>query len=120
MNPELSLVFKKTKNRDIEVYTDVNWAGELTDRRSTSGYCSIVWGNFVTWRSKKQAIMTRSSVESEYRALALGICEGIWLQKLLVELHMKNNSTIKMFIDSQSTISIAKNLLHHDERSIRD
>ncbi|XP_039004039.1 uncharacterized mitochondrial protein AtMg00810-like [Hibiscus syriacus] len=47
------LHFKKNVNRSIEVYTDADWAGAINDRRSTSGYCSYVWGNLVTWRSKK-------------------------------------------------------------------
>ncbi|RVW47558.1 DNA mismatch repair protein MSH7 [Vitis vinifera] len=46
----------------------------IIDRRSTSGYCSFVWGNLVTWRSKKQSVVARSSAEAEYRALAQGIC----------------------------------------------
>ncbi|RVW72252.1 Retrovirus-related Pol polyprotein from transposon RE1 [Vitis vinifera] len=64
------LFFRKTENRDTEVYSDVDWAGNIIDRRSTSGYCSFVWGNLVTWRSKKQSVVARSSAETEYRALA--------------------------------------------------
>ncbi|KAL4035794.1 hypothetical protein IC575_004501 [Cucumis melo] len=50
-----------------------------TDRRSTSGYCSFVRGNLVTWRSKKQNVEARSSAEAEFRPLAHGICESIWI-----------------------------------------
>ena len=75
MTPGHGLLFRKCENREVVIYTDASWAGELTDRRSTTGYCSYVWGNLVTWRSKKQAVVSRSSAESEYRALALGICE---------------------------------------------
>ncbi|RVW23313.1 Retrovirus-related Pol polyprotein from transposon RE1 [Vitis vinifera] len=67
-------VSAKTENRDTEVYSDADWAGNIIDRRSTSGYCSFVWGNLVTWRSKKQSVVARSSAEAEYRALAQGIC----------------------------------------------
>ena len=49
-----------------------------TDRRSTSGWCTFVGGNLVTWRSKKQSVMARSSDEVEYRATALRICELSW------------------------------------------
>ena len=51
--PGLGLRFRKHSDRGIEVFTDASWAGELTDRRSTSGYCTYVWGNLVTWKSKK-------------------------------------------------------------------
>ncbi|RVW40091.1 Retrovirus-related Pol polyprotein from transposon RE1 [Vitis vinifera] len=86
MTPGKGLFFRKTENRDTEVYSDADWAGNIIDRRSTSGYCSFVWGNLVTWRSKKQSVVARSSAEAEYRALAQGIC----------------------------SISIAKNPVHHD------
>ncbi|XP_052882649.1 uncharacterized mitochondrial protein AtMg00810 isoform X4 [Gossypium arboreum] len=75
--PGKGLHFKKDVNRSIEVYTDADWAGAVNDRRSTSGYCSYVWGNLVTWRSKKQSVVARSSAESEYQALSHGICEGM-------------------------------------------
>ena len=58
----------------------------MLDRQSTSGYYSYVWGNLVTWISKKQPVVLRSSTEVEFKALALGICEGIWIQRLLSEL----------------------------------
>ncbi|RVW94161.1 Retrovirus-related Pol polyprotein from transposon RE1 [Vitis vinifera] len=108
------LFFRKTENHDTEVYSDVDWAGNIIDRRSTSGYCSFVWGNLVTWRSKKQSVVARSSAEAEYRALAQGICEGIWIKRVLSELGQTSSSPILMMCDNQATISIAKNLVHHD------
>lgn len=108
------LLFRKYENRDVEVYIDASWAGEQTDRRSTTCYCSYVWGNLVTWRSKKQAVVSRSSAEAEYRAFALGICEGMWLQRLLRGLKVEIQESVKMFSDSQVAISIAKNPIHHD------
>ncbi|TYK21505.1 putative mitochondrial protein [Cucumis melo var. makuwa] len=50
-----------------------NTPGSVIDRKSTSGYCTFVWGNLVTWRSKKQSVVARSSGEAEYRAISLGI-----------------------------------------------
>ena len=105
---------KNVKNRKIEIYTYASWAKELTDRKSTTGYCSYVWRNLVTWRSKKQSVVSRSNAKSDYRTLALGICEGMWLQRLLSELGATIEKTIKMFSNSQSAIGIAKNPVHHD------
>ena len=51
--PGKGLFFRKNNQRGVEVYTDADWAGSVTDRRYTSGYCTFVWGNLVTWRSKK-------------------------------------------------------------------
>ena len=78
--PSKGLFFKKNDERSIEVYADADWAGAVEDRRSTSGYCIFVRGNLVTWRSKKQTIVARSSVEAELRSVAHGICEVLWLK----------------------------------------
>jgi hypothetical protein len=102
MTPSRGLLYKKSDNRNIEIYTDADWAGNIIDRRSTSGYCYYVWGNLVTWRSKKQHVVSRSSAESELRALALGICEGMWIQRLLKELGLESLTPIK------------QNIVHHD------
>ncbi|RVW17830.1 Retrovirus-related Pol polyprotein from transposon TNT 1-94 [Vitis vinifera] len=115
MTPRKGLFFRKTENRDTEVYSNADWAGNIIDRRSTSGYCSFVWENLVTWRSKKQSVVARSSAEAEYRALAQGICEGIWIKRVLSELGQTNSSPILMMCDNQAVISIAKNSVHHDK-----
>ncbi|RVX07454.1 Retrovirus-related Pol polyprotein from transposon TNT 1-94 [Vitis vinifera] len=114
MTPGKGLFFRKTENRDTEVYSDADWAGNIIDRRSTSGYCSFVWGNLVTWRSKKQSVVVRSSAQAEYRALAQGICEGIWIKRVLSELGQTSSSPILMMCDNLAAISIAKNPVHHD------
>lgn len=112
--PGFGLIFKKNQDRSVKIYTDSSWAGELTDRKSVSGYCSFVWGNLVTWRSKKQTVVSRSSAESEYRAMALGICEGMWLKKLLTELELDEKQEFEVISDSQSAMSIARNPVQHD------
>ncbi|PKA56139.1 putative mitochondrial protein [Apostasia shenzhenica] len=57
-------------------------AGSVNDRKSTSGYCIFVGGNLVTWKSKKQNVVARSSAESEYRAMAHSACEIFWIKKI--------------------------------------
>ena len=84
--PGRGLLFSQHNTFQVEGFTDADWAGSLDDRRSTSGYYTYVGGNLVIWRSKKQSVVARSSAEAEYRAMALGICELLWLQKLLKEL----------------------------------
>ncbi|KAK3006432.1 hypothetical protein RJ639_016813 [Escallonia herrerae] len=85
-SPRKGLFFMKNEQRNLEAYTDANWAGSITDKKSKSGYCTFVWGNLVTWRSKKQSVVARSSAEAEYRAMAHGICEMMWLKRVLEEL----------------------------------
>ncbi|RVX21788.1 Mitogen-activated protein kinase kinase kinase NPK1 [Vitis vinifera] len=84
--PGKRLFFGKNEKRGVEAYIDADWAGFVDDRKLTTGYCTFVWRNLVTWRSKKQNVVASSSAEAEYRALAQGTCELIWLQRLLEEL----------------------------------
>ncbi|KAL4378362.1 hypothetical protein GQ457_02G027480 [Hibiscus cannabinus] len=71
-------------------------------------------GNLVTWRSKKQYVISRSSAEAEFRALAQGICEGIWLLKLLREVDPNSADYFELLSDNNSAIQIAKNPVQHD------
>ncbi len=112
--PGRGLLFRKNDNFQVEVYTDADWAGSVTDRRSTSGYCTFVGGNLVTWRSKKQSVVARSSAEAEFRAVALGICEILWIKKLLEELKMEIQLPMKVYCDNKSAILIAHNPVLHD------
>ncbi|RVW56778.1 Retrovirus-related Pol polyprotein from transposon TNT 1-94 [Vitis vinifera] len=114
MTPGKGSLLSRTTNKEIEIFLDADWAGSVTDRRSTSGYCSFVWGNLVTWRSKKQSVVARSSAEAEFRAMAQGICEGIWLNRLLEELRVSLKHPMVLYCDNQAAISIAKNPVHHD------
>ncbi|KAK4270798.1 hypothetical protein QN277_019568 [Acacia crassicarpa] len=112
--PGLGLFFGKGDSRNIELFTDADWGGSKIDRRSTTGYCTYVWGNLVTWRSKKQPVVSRSSAESEYRALSLGVCEGMWVMRLLKEIKAEQEGPIKVWCDNMSTIRIANNPIHRD------
>ena len=80
------LMFKKNEDRRVQCFVDTNWVGSLEDNMSTSRYCTKVWGNLVTWRSKKQSVVSRSNVEAKYRAIPQDICEMIWLGKLMEDL----------------------------------
>ncbi|KAL4379927.1 hypothetical protein GQ457_02G033970 [Hibiscus cannabinus] len=63
----------KEEHLTLEAYTDVDYAGIVVDRRSTLEYCNFLGGDLITWRSKKQNVVTRSSTEAEFRAMALGV-----------------------------------------------
>src|ERR1044072_604750 len=110
MTPGKGIFFKGGGNKGIEIYSDADWEGSISDRKSTNGYCTYVWGNLVTWRSKKQSVVAISSAEAEYRALAQSICEGLWLE----ELRISTLEPMKVFCDNLAAISIAKNHVHHD------
>ena len=68
-------MFSKNNHLNIEGYTDADWARNVLDRKSTSGYFTFVGGNLVTWRSKKQKVVALSSTEVEFRGMAKRLCE---------------------------------------------
>ncbi|XP_039017107.1 secreted RxLR effector protein 161-like [Hibiscus syriacus] len=107
-------ILRKPENKTVKVFTDTSWVGELTNRRSISDYCSFVWDNLMTWRSKKQTDVARNSAEANYRALTLRICERIWLKILLEKLQLHREEKLEILSGNQSTIRIAKNPIHHD------
>nr|KYP59462.1 Copia protein [Cajanus cajan] len=68
----------------------------------------------VSWKSKKQNVVSRSSSEAEYRALALGVCEAQWLHKLLTDFQLQDLIPISLFCDNQSALYIAANPVFHE------
>ncbi|KAK4386771.1 Retrovirus-related Pol polyprotein from transposon RE2 [Sesamum angolense] len=84
------------------------------DRKSTSGYCTYVGGNLVTWRSKKQTTVARSSAEAEYRVMAHTTSEILWLKNLLKELGFMYDDPVPMHCDNQAAIHIASNPIVHE------
>lgn len=112
--PGNGLLYRRHDHQHVEVYIDADWAGSLADCRSTLGYCSFVGGNLVTKRSKKQAVVARSSAESEFLSLAHGIYESLWLKLLLSEVGFLVKGPICLYYDNKAAISIAHDLMQHD------
>ena len=108
------IFYKKNRHLDLLAYTDADWAGDRNDRRSTSGYFTLVGGNLVTCKSKKQKVVALSSAEAEFLGIAKGITEVMWLKKLLSELHFPQRKACKLFCDNKEAISISKNSVQRD------
>jgi len=112
--PGRGILFKRNKSVALEAYTNVDYAGSVVDRRSTTGYYTFLGGNLVTWKSKKQSVVARSSAEAEFRAMAQGICELLWLKIILEDLKLRWDKPMKLYCDNKSAISIAHNPVQHD------
>ncbi|XP_051196979.1 uncharacterized mitochondrial protein AtMg00810-like [Lolium perenne] len=84
--PSTGLHFRKSATTSISIFTDVDWAGCVDDRRSTGGFAVFVGSNLISWSSMKQPTVSRSSTEAEYKALANGAAKAFWVESLLSEL----------------------------------
>lgn len=110
----LKMVYEKHDNAETLVgYADADFAGDKNDRKSTSGFVFKVYGNTISWSSKKQPTVSLSSTEAEYIALGGAICEGKWLRGLLHELDIDCNDATIIHEDNQSTMRVAEEPREH-------
>ena len=107
-------MYENKSHTQIVGYSNANWASSPTDRLSTLGYCVFIGGNLISWKSKKQDVVARSSIEAEYRAMALATCELVWLKHLLQELRFGNDEQMKLICDNQAALHISSNLVFHE------
>ncbi|KAK4338858.1 hypothetical protein RND71_040320 [Anisodus tanguticus] len=94
-------------------YTDADWGGCPDTRRSTSGYCMFLSKNLVSWSAKRQATLSRSSAEAEYRGVANVVSESCWLRNLLLELHCPIQKATLVYCDNISAIYLSGNPVQH-------
>ena len=112
--PGRGILYSNHGHTQIECFTDADYGGSKIDRRSTTGYCVFFGGNLVSWKSKKQHVVSRSSAESEYRAMAQGTCEIMWIHQLLTELGFDITLPAKLWCDNQAANHIASNPIFHE------
>ncbi|GKC35806.1 gag/pol polyprotein, partial [Tanacetum coccineum] len=84
----------------LEAFSDADWAGDSNDRRSTGGFAIYLGSNLISWTARKQRMVSRSSTEAEYKALADTVIELTWLQALFDELGIRSSSTPILWCDN--------------------
>ena len=112
--PGRGILYKKHGHTRIEYFLDAEWAGSKENKRSTSGYYVFVGGNLVSWKSKKQSVVSRSSTESEYQAMAQSVCKIMRIRQLLMEVGIKTSILVKLWCDNQAAMHIASNPVFHE------
>jgi len=109
----LGLLIHPSAQAEMTVYTDADWAGCPDTRKSTSGYAVFLGDNLVSWSSKRQKTVSRSSAEAEYRAVANGVAEAPWLRQLLLELHAPLRRASLVYCDNISAVYMSSNPVQH-------
>ncbi|XP_071732931.1 secreted RxLR effector protein 161-like [Rutidosis leptorrhynchoides] len=112
--PGHGILYQNHGHHTIEGFSDADYNGDPTTKRSTTCYCVFVGGNLVSWRSKKRKVVSRSSAESEYRAMAQTTCELIWIGNILGEIGFAQSESMNLWGDNKSAIHIANNPVFHE------
>lgn len=113
-NTGRGILLASSSTAQLTAYCDSDWASCPFSRKSTSGFCILLGNSPVSWKTKKQSVVSRSSAEAEYRAMALTSCEVTWLTQLLKDMGLDNLPSTVMKCDNQAAISIAANPVLHE------
>lgn len=108
------LHFPTNSSLHVYVYSDTNWDGDPTDRRSIIVFCFLLGDSLISWRSKKLTIVSRSSIITKYRVIANTTDELLWLRWLLEDIGIVHCGSTTLNYDNQSAIKIAHNDIFHD------
>ena len=114
-HPDLGLFFQQGEDNCLNGYTDADYGQDVDDRISIGAYIFFLGNSPVSWNSKKQSSTSRSSCESEYRALAKCSCEAIWIRRLLSELKILDDQPTTIHCDNQSSIKLSYNPVFHEK-----
>jgi hypothetical protein len=109
-------ILYKTKFNDelcLKGWCDSDYAGDLDDRKSTTGYVYMLGSGAISWSSKKQPIVTLSTTEAEFVSAASCACQGVWLRNILDYLKLKQQESTVIYCDNSSSIKLSKNPVMH-------
>ncbi|CAL1394707.1 unnamed protein product [Linum trigynum] len=96
-------------------YTDSDYAGDLNDRKSTSGYAFFLAGGVVSWASKKKPVVTLSTTEEEFVAASYAAAQCVWLRRIMKQMGWESSvkEATRVYCDNSSTIKLARNPILH-------
>jgi hypothetical protein len=109
----LGIFYRPDQHSALELFSDADWANSPDDRRSVTGYLSMLAGGVVTYNSKKQPTTALSSMEAEYMALSSAVREALWLRSITTELGYTPSLPMHISVDNRGTIAYAENSGFH-------
>ncbi|KAJ1688075.1 hypothetical protein LUZ63_019465 [Rhynchospora breviuscula] len=113
-NPGQGILLRADSDLTLYGYCDSDWATCPLTRRSLTGYFVMLGTSPISWKTKKQHTVSRSSAEAEYRSMATTACELTWLKTLLQSLGVSHTQPMKLMCDSQVALHIAANPVFHE------
>ncbi|KAL2246173.1 UNVERIFIED_CONTAM: Retrovirus-related Pol polyprotein from transposon RE2 [Sesamum indicum] len=114
-NPSAGLFFSRDCELELKAFCDAHWVSCLDSRKSLTGYCILLGGSPISWRTKKQTTVARSSAEAEYRSIAATTCEISWVMYLLAHLRVLVHTPIPFYCDKKVALHITANPLFHEQ-----
>ncbi|KAL0373919.1 UNVERIFIED_CONTAM: Retrovirus-related Pol polyprotein from transposon RE1 [Sesamum radiatum] len=112
--PHTGLFFPSSNSLTLQAFCDADWASCLDSRRSVTGFCVFLGTALISWKTKKQATVSRSSAEAEYRSMGATVCELQWISYLLHDFGIPVSTPIPMFCDNQAALHIMANPVFHE------
>ncbi|XP_060668454.1 uncharacterized mitochondrial protein AtMg00810-like [Ziziphus jujuba] len=113
--PSRGIFYKAHSSLILQAYSDADWAGCPDTRRSTTGWCMYLGDALISWKCQKQRKLSKSSTESEYRAMSSACSEIVWLRRLLSELVFPQADPTPLYADNMSAIRITVNPVLHEK-----
>ncbi|KAK8943245.1 hypothetical protein KSP39_PZI009083 [Platanthera zijinensis] len=113
-DPGLGIAYKSRGHSNLKAYSDSDWAGCLATRKSTTEFTVFMGGNLISWKSKKQTTVARSSAEAEYRVMSHTVAEIMWVRQNLCEIGYPVQDLTPLWCDNQGAIQIATNPVFHE------
>ena len=112
--PDCGILLQANQGLQLSAYCDYDWGACPLTRRSLTGYLVTLGGSHISWKTKKQSTVSRSSTEAEHRSMAAATSELVWLIYFLASLGIFHSQAMQLFCDSQAALHIARNPLFHE------
>jgi histone deacetylase 1/2 len=110
---DLGLYIRKCPSLMVSAFSDADWAGCSDDRKSTGGFAVYLGSNLISWSARKQATVSRSNTEAEYKAMANATTEVMWIRILMDKLKMPSPKTARLWCDNMGAKYLSSNLVFH-------
>ncbi|KAL0299892.1 UNVERIFIED_CONTAM: hypothetical protein Sangu_3149800 [Sesamum angustifolium] len=116
----LGLFFSAHSSLQLSAYSDASWAACLDSRRSVTGFCIFLGSSLISWKTKKQATVSRSFAEAEYRSMGSTVCELLRISYLLHEFQIDLQLPIPFWCDNKAALHITTNPVFHERTRYLD